>query len=168
MWSYLPTLDQIQIVTAQCTCLLCKIGSKAGFEKHPLWDEQFQTGGPPANKKPTTTNEKQDLSRCPDCFSLLGQGIKHTCTKTSSVDNLYDYYKDKPDVVEAVAAKIIREKRDEGNEAITLKNTYGKPTVVSQSKEKVEVSIDDLVQLQNKSTLTDKSTKDVAAVLNKS
>ena len=38
---------------------------------------------------------------------------------------------------------------------------------VSQSKEKVEVSIDDLVQLQNKSTLTDKSTKDVAAFLNK-
>ena len=125
----LPDYQNIKIRPATresaCDCLICSVG-KAKFRSP-------QISG--------TTNTASQLieqpiveKRCSACFSLIGRGIPHVCSKAILRQNLLEVAEKNKKAAERVAVSVIANKLPSPHGTVRLNQGVGRPFPVTPGK----------------------------------
>ena len=100
----------------QCDCLICSVGKlrNNGQQKTQLLQSSAQN-------TPSSTVQK----RCSDCFSIIGRGLPHHCTKGTLRNNLVAVATKDPVAFERVAALVVSSKDSSPHGTVRLSQPQG-------------------------------------------
>lgn len=114
-------------------------------------------------KKPCTLNV------CNRCFSEIGRGKPHWCTKVQKHDNMLHILQDEAvDVGDSVVSSYVRNKSPDENSFITLSNQRGLPSHWTQNQacpKKQPLSADDLFLIKKNCNLSTRNTITLSTTL---
>lgn len=123
-------------------------------------------GRPPLSneaKKPRTVN------MCNLCFTELGRGKPHKCTKIQKHENMLNILKDNAaDVGDSVVSSYVKEKQPNENGYVTLKNLRGLPSLWTKNSEapkKHVITVDDLFLIKKNCNLSTRNTITLSSTL---
>ena len=159
--------------STECVCSVCITGRKSGKEYTKYRKETTDPVGAP--KTTSEVVKASPLTVCSVCLCEYGQGLSHTCSKTSTrynatnlVRNLSE--KSQANVVGKVLAGIYKDRGLSTSGETTKLESGGTPTTVTLGKvpekpSKPTFTFESICALQKKQNLTDKETLEVAKFL---
>ena len=145
-----------------CNCKICTIAAalKGRFSKNN------QPKSSKVSKKTTCPTLKR---LCYDCLSVIGKGLEHTGSDTTTLENLKELHKRKPIVAEAFAAYIIKSKDASPNGTRRLSVLHGPKlpvTIGPSDSPKEAISHEDMINFQKKVNLSQRQTLELKTFLN--
>nr|XP_012558535.2 uncharacterized protein LOC105845381 [Hydra vulgaris] len=153
---------------SHCNCLICSIGK---LRHNGQMKIEFAQSS--ATRTPSLTVEK----RCSDCFSIIGRGLSHNCTKGTLRNNLVAVVTKDPLASERIAALVVSNKAPSPHGTVRLSQLYGGrmlPVTPSSSSARQlfssnsSISVKDLAKVQANTGLSNNGIKRLAATINQS
>ena len=97
-----------------CDCLICSVGKAKHNSPHPVM----------ATQKPKA-NQNSVERRCSQCFSIVGKGLSHSCSKSTLRKNLAEVVSKGSVADERVAASVIANKEASPHGTVLLSRPEG-------------------------------------------
>lgn len=149
-------------------CYICNIARSNPFSgSMPMKPKR----GRPSSDDTPQEHQMQSVKICPKCFSILGRGLSHTCTKEEKIKNTSKMLS--PKSKEILCSSVIMEKRDsrpQASASISIANNGGRPTRIefNQKSSKLQLSYEDMCGLQSTSNLSGNQVNAVAQTIRRS
>ena len=166
-----------------CNCTICKIARSGAKNsktlKHPLHLKPKRRGRP-GSSKPKDLQDRQQSSvpsvekHCPQCLCVIGRGKRHRCSDQTLSENVLLLAEKYPKAAEKLASSIIKEKKPSPGGTVRLSQLAGPafPVLPGSSKSihlpASSISASTLINIQQKTNLSNTGVRKLATSLNKS
>ena len=166
-----------------CNCTICKIARSSSknmkTSRHPLHAKRKKRGRPGTIRPKDVQDHQQPASstsekHCPQCLSIIGRGKRHRCSDQTLSENVLMLAEKFPKAAEKLASSVIKEKIPSPGGTVRLSQLAGPsfPVVPGSSKSLLSpmprISTSTLVDIQQKTNLSNTGLRLLASSLNKS
>ena len=162
-----PTTRSSGSTDTQCTCRICEVARMKNSDQQKHTAEQSNPMGYPKTK--LVSPPARTIPVCSKCFSMIGKGVPHNCTKVQRQENLSTYVKStstksKGKVTSNILKDICSETGVSKSGGVVSLATGGAPLPVQVGKSKQKAkdprfTIESLKRLQAAHNFSDKTTK---------
>ena len=158
-----------------CKCFLCKLISEKS--KYNFFKKTMKVVKKNSNIK---VKKEKFEKRCPDCFNIIGCGIKHKCNFTNLITNVINKASEldekKKVQLASTLLKTAIQKSSENNKVqqetdLNLSQLHGKPVKISvnpSEPKKTLIRVDDLCKLKTNLNLSDRQVNGVSQFIRES
>ncbi len=153
---YDPGVIGLLLRGKECDCRICKIASTSGFTCRIGKKSKIVV----VEKRP------EHIVICSKCFSKIGKGLPHDCSKRGKVTNIQDLLSQTPTSSQRFASRVVSEEISASISAKSsttpvLSSLNGKPRSLD-CKKQIKFSVEDLSNMQVDVGLSSKQTLKVA------